>query len=408
MILFTTPVVGLLIMLLLLVYIAIYAYFRHKIEKSGKEMMESRDAFFGEMQKQLRHIRTIKLNVWYERLHTSLIRKFDPVYHAAIKNTQISALYSVFTQITQIAANLIILLVCGLAVGHGSMKLGSLITVCSLFATLFSSFTLLMDFGKAYANACGAFSRVKELEIIEEEKNGDLIPNKITEIQIKNLMFRYPDDTRILIDHVSINFVRGKIYQLKGENGCGKSTFLNLLLGLYETNGEICFNGVPVNLLNMLSIRQKMISIVEQEPPLVFENVSENIIDDGTDKHKLSKRICRVGLELFVGNMDLMTNRSFADGSNNLSGGEKQKAAIVRALLKDSEVLIFDEPASALDSHSCDRLKEILNKLKEDRIIVLVDHQSVFSDIVDESYYLCSGKVSTDLPGQKIEQGVKQ
>lgn len=126
---FTMPIIGFLIVLLFPIYLAIYEYFNQKIEKCGKDMMESRDAFFGEMLKQMRHIRTIKLNVWYERLNTSLIRQFDSVQHATIKSSQINALYSVFTQITQIAANVMILLACGLAVGYGSMRLGSLITI---------------------------------------------------------------------------------------------------------------------------------------------------------------------------------------------------------------------------------------------------------------------------------------
>ena len=395
---FTMPIIGFLIVLLFPIYLAIYVYFNKKIEICGKDMMESRDAFFGEMLKQMRHIRTIKLNVWYERLNTSLIRQFDSVQHATIKSSQINALYSVFTQITQIAANVMILLACGLAVGYGSMRLGSLITINSLFATLFSSCTSLMNFGKSYANAKAAFSRVKELEIVEEEKNGQLILDKITEIQIKDLMFQYPNDTRELINRVSISFMSGKIYQIKGENGCGKSTFLNLLTGLYETNGEICFNGISINLLDMLSMRRKKLSIVEQEPPLIFGSVSENIVDKETDKTELYKRIHEMQLDLFIGNLDILSNRSLIDGSQSLSGGEKQKAAIVKALLRDSDILILDEPTSALDTQSCNQLKEILNKYKENRIIILVDHQPIFSDIVDESYNFCLGKILPELP----------
>lgn len=393
---FSTPTIGLLIIFLLPTHMAIYTYFSKKIKKRSEKAMESRDAFFGEMHKQLCHIRTIKLNVWYDRLYASLIRQFIPVYHTTIKSTQINALYSVFTQIAQIAANLAILLICGLAVGDGSMKLGSLITISSLFASLFSSFTSLMDFGRSYANACAAFGRVKELELAEEEQSGDIVPDKITEIEIKNLTFRYPKDTRTLIACTSIKFVSGKIYQIKGENGCGKSTFLNILLGLYKADGEIYFNGVPINMLNILSLRQKMISVVEQEPPLIFESILENMIDDDIDMRELMERIYGADLGLFVGTMDLMTNRILSR-SDGLSGGEKQKVAIVRALLKNSEVLIFDEPTSALDAHSCNQLKKILHKLKEDRIIILVDHQSTFSDVVDEHYCFCLGKLSLEL-----------
>lgn len=107
-ILYIAPSVGFLILLLLPVYALIYIGFKNRIEQSSKEMMESRDTFFAEMQKQLRHVRTIKLNSWYERLYAALMKQFNPVYQAAIKNTKITTLYSSFTQATQIVANLVI------------------------------------------------------------------------------------------------------------------------------------------------------------------------------------------------------------------------------------------------------------------------------------------------------------
>lgn len=394
---YINPFIGFLIMFVLPSYVLIYKHFNIKIVKSSKEMMESRDIFSGEMQKQLRHVRTIKLNAWYERLYDSLIKQFAPVYKMAIKNAHISSLYSSFTQITQVVANVIIFLICGIAVSNGIMKLGSLITVNSLFAILFSSFSSLMDFGRSYANASAAFSRVKELEIANEEKNGTLIPDRINEIQVKNLTFHYPDDNKLIMNHIDLQFTAGKIYQIKGENGCGKSTLLNLLMGLFETSGQICFNGTPINLMNMLLIRQKIISIVEQEPPLVFENIIENIMSEDICSTELIEKIHEADLDTFVGNLDLLSNRNLFDGTNSLSGGEKQKVAILRALLKDSQVLIFDEPTSALDSQSCEQLKKILKKLKHNRIIILVDHQSAFSDIVDVSYCLHSGIITNEL-----------
>ena len=274
---FTAPFVGILILLLLPLYLLIYLRFKGRIEEYSKDMMESRDVFSGEMQRQLRHIHTIKLNSWYEKLYTSLIREFNPVYRAIIKNAQVNSLYSSFAQIIQIIANIIIFLSCGIAVSNGSMKLGSLITINSLFSILFSSFSYLMDFGKSYARASAAFSRVQDLEMEQEEENGESLPDGIHEIKIEDLTFHYPEDNRLILDHVSLEFVVGKIYQIRGENGCGKSTLIDILLGLYKTQGKVSFNGVPIESLNMFSIRQNIISIVEQEPLLVFTTVSENI-----------------------------------------------------------------------------------------------------------------------------------
>lgn len=395
----TAPFIGLFTVLLLPVYMMTYVYFKSRIEKCSEDLIETRDVFFGEMQKQLRHVRTIKLNSWYERLFSSLIKRFDPVYNAAIHSAHINSRYSFFAQMIQIVANVTIFLFCGIAVCQGAMELGSLIIINALFATLFSAFSSLMNFGKAYANASAAFNRVNELELTKEEDVGELAPNRISEIQIRDLTFSYPSDDRIVLNHISLKFTAGTIYQIKGENGCGKSTLLCLLLGLYESTGKIYFDKTPIDLLDMFLLRQKNISIVEQEPPLIFGNIFENITDGCMDDFELSQRMQQPDLKAFVGGSSLLTDRRLFDGASSLSGGEKQKVAILRALLKDPQVLILDEPTSALDLRSCEQLKKILKRLKQDRIIILVDHQSVFSDIVDVSYNLHMGTISPTAGG---------
>ena len=143
----------------------------------------------------------------------------------------------------------------------------------------------------------------------------------------------------------------------------------------------------------MRTMRQKVISIVEQEPPLIFRAVSENIVTSDVENSELMRRIHETGLDDFIGNLDIISDRNIFDGVTNFSGGEKQKVAILRALLKDFRILILDEPVSALDSQSCKQLKNFLTRMKHERIIIIVDHQSAFSDIVDVNYTICSGKI---------------
>lgn len=189
-----------------------------------------------------------------------------------------------------------------------------------------------------------------------------------------------------------LNFWQGRFIKSE-ENGCGKSTLINFILGLYETHGEVCFNGIPIDSLDMRTMRQKVISIVEQEPPLIFRAVSENIVTSDVENSELMRRIHETGLDDFIGNLDIISDRNIFDGVTNFSGGEKQKVAILRALLKDFRILILDEPVSALDSQSCKQLKNFLTRMKHERIIIIVDHQSAFSDIVDVNYTICSGKI---------------
>lgn len=249
-----------------------------------------------------------------------------------------------------------------------------LITFYTNICLTYSEYFLKL--GQEYQHAKISFDRIEEILSIQDEKNGEINLDKINKIRINGLKFGYPN-SEIIFSDISYEFEEGQIYCLKGKNGEGKSTFIDLLLGLdYDFEGSIEYNNSNIKELNMISLRKHRISVIVQEPTLQRLSVKDNIIRGIEEYSEASLR------ELV--NMFGLTKIIDLEESLSLSGGEKQKVALVRCLLKKSSLIILDEPISALDTHNISILKRELVKRKGNTIIILTSHNQEIFDITDK------------------------
>ena len=199
---------------------------------------------------------------------------------------------------------------------------------------------------------------------------------------------------RTVLDFPGMELKKGKIYAVVGENGTGKSTLLNILSGVEQNySGLITFDGIDLKLLDRCFMRNQMLSIVEQEPDLLYSTLGENIAEQIDDSQNIIKRIEEFSLLDFFSSLGKNLEYLVADQSSNLSGGEKQKIATIRCLLKEAKVLILDEPNSAFDEESTDMLCCILEKLKKDKIIILITHRFELQEISDVTVSLDTNEI---------------
>ncbi|WP_190972236.1 ATP-binding cassette domain-containing protein [Clostridium sp. HV4-5-A1G] len=141
----------------------------------------------------------------------------------------------------------------------------------------------------------------------------------------------------------------------------------------------LLFNSIDIKDLNIESIREKLVGVTEQEPILIDDSIQNNITYNLDDASVL--KTMNSWCKLFK--IDYLLENNYKKCSE-LSGGEKQKIAIVRTLTKDPDVILLDEPNSALDGNSINKLKEILVKLKHEKIVIIISHDSSLSRISDE------------------------
>tara|TARA_B110000967_G_C18894369_1_gene569545 strand:- start:2179 stop:3855 length:1677 start_codon:yes stop_codon:yes gene_type:complete len=220
---------------------------------------------------------------------------------------------------------------------------------------------------------------VKQLRNNINDKNShDLSGQKINTIELKNCFFEF--ENKILFKDLNLRLERGNIYCFKGRSGSGKTSLIFLLMNLYKfKKGAFLVNDtLTINTINW----GNKLGYVPQNPIIIDFSLRENLfLEENDNDHFLKSEnlFKKLNLKYIFENHE---NKSL--NLRGLSGGEKQRISLIRALIKDPEILILDEPISSLDYENSSRIIEHLNQIKKDKIIVLTTHDDKFDYLFDK------------------------
>lgn len=195
-------------------------------------------------------------------------------------------------------------------------------------------------------------------------------------LSLQNVSFSYGGSKKVL-ENFSMKIERGSIVAVAGESGCGKSTLAKLLLGFYPLEkGSIRLEGREYSELTLKEIR-KRISYVPQEPYLYETTISENIAYGryGVEQDEIAAAAKAANAHDFITKLPNGYDTVLGERGNTLSGGEKQRIAIARAIIRNSPVIILDEATSALDNESESLIQEAIKNLKGGRTILMIAHR---------------------------------
>lgn len=242
-------------------------------------------------------------------------------------------------------------------------------------------FLPIRKLGISFHVAISAKNSVEKLKKIlsHEEKNFAAIEKlKIPpEILVKNLSFTYPKKKSPALREINLKISAGKITAITGESGAGKSTLLKILAGLYlPTEGEIFLNDLPMSKMQRKSLFEK-ISYSPQSPKLFDANLFENFSMFGQLETK--------NLEKFLTAADLKINL-FSE--QKLSCGQLQRLGIIRAVLKNSAIIILDEPTAGLDSETEKKILSLIKKISARKTIIIATHRQAVKNFSDEIIHL--------------------
>lgn len=212
----------------------------------------------------------------------------------------------------------------------------------------------------------------------EHLKNGDIgFLNLKEKIQFKNLHFRYIKERQILKD-ISFTIQKGQTIAIVGPTGSGKTTIAHLLCRFYDPeSGFIEIDGIDIRSFTLRSLRKK-IAIVTQETMLFNDTIKKNIIygiERDITQEELDEAAKKAYLYDFINNLPEKYETCIGDRGVKLSGGEKQRLAISRAIIKDAVILILDEATSALDSETELLIQEALRNLTQDKTVLAIAHR---------------------------------
>ena len=208
-------------------------------------------------------------------------------------------------------------------------------------------------------------------------------------IELKDVSFSY--DNKLIINNLSLNIKKGDKIGIMGESGCGKSTLLRLMAGLYRADkGTVTVDGES----DPQDISRK-VSVVMQSPMLLPLSIYDNITmgHKYPDSH-VEKVVKMARLSSWIETLPEGIHTYLGDRADELSGGQAQRIAIARAMCKNSEVLLLDEPASALDSENSASVLEAIMEYATDKTVVHVTHQAKHLEGYTKIYVLRNGELA--------------
>lgn len=367
---------------------ALYVLFRHELFRRNFNAQEQLSKFFSCLQDQLDKIAFLRQHVLFQRFNNALERRFEGVYEALLTRQRAEARFALGNQLVTAAAQGCVFLVGAYEVMNGRLLAGYLVTAISYFSTFSTSVQYFLTLGKEYQAARVNYERLHGIWEIPEEPNGSLRVECVGEIECRDVRFTYPGAELPAFSGVHVHFERGKMYGVAGANGAGKSTFLRVLTGMLPdgASGSILYDGQPLELLDAYGLRAHCIGMTEQEPPIVDDTVYANmaLLAPDADSHEVSAYVDALGLRPMIDAAPQGMQTRLDGRQLNLSGGEKQKLAIIRQLLKNPDVMLFDEPTSAMDAQSRMKFMRLLREKRADHIIVIVTHDREMLDMCDE------------------------
>ncbi|HEU4473039.1 MAG TPA: ABC transporter ATP-binding protein [Flavisolibacter sp.] len=282
---------------------------------------------------------------------------------------------------------------------RNELTTGELITMQFISTSIFGP---LQDMGNiilSYREVEASITSFDQLmhKPVEQRPDNPVDVGPLHSIRFKEVVFRHKTAAHHAIDGISFHAETGATIAFVGPSGSGKSTLVKLLVGLYKpVSGDICFNGHPSSLIRYNELRRQ-IGFVTQDTQLFAGTIKENMLfvkPDATDEEiteALHKASCGHLLARSPRGLDTM----LGEGGMKLSGGEKQRISIARALLRHPRLLIFDEATSALDSLTEEDITNTIREISRNReqITILIAHRLSTIMHADTIFVLEKGKI---------------
>lgn len=238
---------------------------------------------------------------------------------------------------------------------------------------------------KTYEFTIGNLLQTEEEAIPEK----GLTNNKLNSVEFRKISFSYKNE--LVLDKFCLQMMQGAFIGLSGKSGKGKTTIINLLLGFLESNnGSIYFNNIVTNAAERQQY-WKNISYVKQQQLMIYDSIVNNITltENVYDTERLESAIKAAGLGELIDKCPEGMNTIISEEGKNISGGQRQRISIARALYKDADLIILDEPFNELDRNSEDLLLEHFIKLsKQGKIILLITHNKESLSYCNKIIYL--------------------
>ena len=265
-----------------------------------------------------------------------------------------------------------------------------------LFSQLISPFKSISKAVYDSSQGIAALERIEKITLQDQLiKNSPATPQPINfnkEISFNNVSFKYNQEQ--VLENISFKIKKGETVAIVGHSGAGKSTIADLLIRFYDVvEGSINIDNINVKKINLSQLRNLM-GVVTQDSILFNDTVINNIaFGVEIENSQVLESAKMANADEFIENLDEKYETFIGDAGNKLSGGEKQRLSIARAIYKNPEILILDEATSSLDTKSEKAVQEALNRLMKNRTSLVIAHRLSTIQNADKIIVLDNGKI---------------
>jgi len=273
---------------------------------------------------------------------------------------------------------------CSWLVGTGSITIGALFSVIMLTDYIIDPVMRISNTLSIIRRAQINIERLNEyLNSPQEETGGLIVDDQHLNIKFQNVSFCYDSRTPIL-KNCNLNINKGEYICIRGPIGSGKSMILKLITGIFNPDeGMIIVNGRNLNEYNLVHLRS-LISVVTQDTVLFTGTIYDNLLMANPQAERSEvERVCQLAaIHDEILNMPDGYNTVIGERAYSLSGGQRQRLSIARAILRNSPILLLDEPSSALDHINASTLKQTISLLTKNKTTIMVTHDT---NMIDEN-----------------------
>ncbi|MFJ8505759.1 ABC transporter transmembrane domain-containing protein [Streptomyces avermitilis] len=321
-------------------------------------------------------------------------------FRAAVRSTRLNELYE---QLVQVIETVCVLAVIGLGVWEIStdrMTLGQLLAFAAFLGYLYPPVRGLAQLGLTVTAATAGAERLIEIldvrpAVADPARTSESIGRPDGSVEVRDVSFRYPGADKAALEGLSFAVRPGELVIITGPSGAGKSTVSKLLLRFYDPDaGAVLLDGVPLNAFPLARLRE-YVTLLPQETLVLHDTVRANIAcgRPGASDHAIVEAAKAADAHEFITELPDGYDTRVDPNSARLSGGQLQRLAIARAILRDAPVLVLDEPTTGLDAMAARRVVKPLRRLMAGRTTIMITHDLNLAPDADRILVVDHGRI---------------
>ena len=390
--------------ILVIIIIPLSGFFSYKVgqsirRKSKRSSVQSA-GILNIIKETLSNIKIVKIFNLENEENEKFVKENNKYFNLIFKQSRLSNLLTPINETIGLIVGILLIWFGGISVlQQGAMSSEDFIKFILLLFAMLQPIRKLANVNVLFQNGIAAAERVFSVfdnhDKIPESKNAFKINSFKNSINFKDVNFKYEGQDSLILDNINLEICKGQTVAIVGKSGAGKTTLTDLLPRFYDPiSGNIFIDKINLKDLNLKNLRD-LYGIVTQNVILFNDTIKNNIIhgNKNASENDINKAVKSANIQDLIEKLDNGLNTYIGENGVKLSGGEKQRLSIARALIKNPDILILDEATASLDSESEKMVHSAIDNIIKNRTVIIIAHRLSTIANADKILVMNDGKI---------------